>query len=266
MVSPQQTTSSQRQMKRLQQWLIEPKEELSGNIARRQARFVASLLLVLLIFSAVPIFIIIGQGQPLEHPSFVPLIVNLFVEFGLYRLSRTRYFMTAATILIVVLSAVFLFVAVRRGPNEPNELFGTLIWLLLPLLFGSILLTFRSFLLIVVATNAAIYLLPLINSQITFAFIVPAGGVISTISALLLVTTRHRNQLEAERQAELATTNQELRELSTSLEERVASRTQALSTSASVSQQLSTILDQQQLVEEVVTQVQQAFHYYHVQI
>jgi PAS domain S-box-containing protein len=253
-------------MKRLQQWLIEPKEELSGNIARRHARFVASLLLVLLIFSAVPIIIIIGQGQPLEHPSFVPLIVNLFVEFGLYRLSRTRYFMTAATILIVVLSAVFLFVAVRRGPNEPNELFGTLIWLLLPLLFGSILLTFRSFLLIVVATNAAIYLLPLINSQISFAFIVPAGGVISTISALLLVTTRHRNQLEAERQAELATTNQELRELSASLEERVASRTQALSTSASVSQQLSTILDQQQLVEEVVTQVQQAFHYYHVQI
>jgi GAF domain-containing protein/HAMP domain-containing protein len=50
------------------------------------------------------------------------------------------------------------------------------------------------------------------------------------------------------------------------LEERVTKRTQALETSAQVSRRLSTILDQKQLVAEVVSQVQQAFDYYHTHI
>jgi GAF domain-containing protein len=43
-------------------------------------------------------------------------------------------------------------------------------------------------------------------------------------------------------------------------------RGRALETSAQVSHRLSTILDQQQLVAEVVEQVQQGFNYYHVHI
>ena len=50
------------------------------------------------------------------------------------------------------------------------------------------------------------------------------------------------------------------------LEERVADRTKALATSAQVSRRLSTILDRQQLVGEVVEQLQEAFNYYHVHI
>jgi hypothetical protein len=50
------------------------------------------------------------------------------------------------------------------------------------------------------------------------------------------------------------------------LEERVVERTRALETSAAVSRQLSTILDQTQLVHEVVEQLRDAFSYYHVHI
>lgn len=58
----------------------------------------------------------------------------------------------------------------------------------------------------------------------------------------------------------------QLQDLVSSLEERVASRTRALATSAEISQSLSTLLDQRHLVREVVEQVQSAFHYYHVHI
>lgn len=58
----------------------------------------------------------------------------------------------------------------------------------------------------------------------------------------------------------------ELRQLLSNLEQRVADRTRALSISADVSRRLSTILETNQLVKEVVEQLQSAFNYYHVHI
>lgn len=58
----------------------------------------------------------------------------------------------------------------------------------------------------------------------------------------------------------------QIRELVNTLEHRVLERTQALATSTEVSRQLSTILDQSELVSEVVTRVQTAFNYYHAHI
>jgi putative methionine-R-sulfoxide reductase with GAF domain len=59
---------------------------------------------------------------------------------------------------------------------------------------------------------------------------------------------------------------QQLEALNVMLEARVAGRTRALQLSAEVSRRLSTILDKEQLVREVVDQLQRAFDYYHVHI
>jgi|GEM_PF-1566207 len=56
------------------------------------------------------------------------------------------------------------------------------------------------------------------------------------------------------------------REQMNTLEQRVLDRTKALATSTEVSRRLSTILDQNELVTEVVNQVKDAFDYYHTQI
>jgi putative methionine-R-sulfoxide reductase with GAF domain len=95
-------------------------------------------------------------------------------------------------------------------------------------------------------------------------------GALFALSALLLGLAFRsiRAALEKARQSELAhlKANQELIEFQATLEQRVADRTKALTTSIEVSRRLSTILDQKQLVTEIVEQVQTAFNYYHTQI
>jgi GAF domain-containing protein len=57
---------------------------------------------------------------------------------------------------------------------------------------------------------------------------------------------------------------QEMQASRASLEQRVADRTRALALSAELSRRLSTILDRDQLVREVVEQLRLTFNYYHV--
>jgi putative methionine-R-sulfoxide reductase with GAF domain len=125
-------------------------------------------------------------------------------------------------------------------------------------------------------TTIALILITMLAALIV-AFII-ARGITSPITNLVNIaeSISHGNlelQADVQRNDEIGALAQafnvmtlRLRELITTLEQRVADRTRALETSTEVSRRLSTILDEKQLTAEVVEQVKNAFNYYHVQI
>lgn len=90
-------------------------------------------------------------------------------------------------------------------------------------------------------------------------------SILMTIALLLwgLFALRRDSQTLLRRSRELA---RALNVERTQLEQRVADRTRALEASATISRQLSTILERGELVREVVEQLRVAFAYYHVHI
>ncbi|HLF90452.1 MAG TPA: GAF domain-containing protein [Anaerolineales bacterium] len=104
--------------------------------------------------------------------------------------------------------------------------------------------------------------LPTPENQISLAShaIVVSGMGLATV-LLYLASRGTENALELARKNE-----QEVRSLASTLEQRVIERTKALASSAEVSRRLSTILDPDQLMLEVVEQIKAAYKYYHGQI
>jgi len=206
-------------------------------------------------------------------PAGIVLAVTMAVIMFLNRVGKVRL----GSIFIVGIVYLVLTFLNFAGAGEPRPLvLLTVVAIMISgLLLGTrgpivvaILLAVQHIVILTLASKG------LIVSQVSGATPVAQNIIVTSVSYLLigfmlrLAITRIQfvvNQLR-EDEAELALRNRELEELSKSLEQRVADRTKALATSTEVGRRLSTILNQEQLVKEVVEQVRDAFNYYHAQI
>ena len=99
-----------------------------------------------------------------------------------------------------------------------------------------------------------------LETWISAALTLIMHNTITAAPTLALVSRLQENLEEAQ------VLSAELEEERGLLERRVGERTRALATSLEISRRLSTILDQERLVGEVVNQLQRGFGYYHVHI
>ncbi len=187
--------------------LTRPSDAIREPDKRRQARLLSSFLLVLLVSMGVVVAPYLTGHTPYDRYFNVPAIM-LGVGGVLYLLSRTRHY-TLTAFLSVIMTALATF-AISIPTPDPGAI-NLLVYLVIPVLFSSMLLPVRVTVVIVVlqivsmfAYDAYFSEVSLDNNWTTF---------VSTVSLLILFSMRHHDLIERDRQAQLAEKEQRYRAL-----------------------------------------------------
>lgn len=253
-------------VQRLMSWLIKPSEAIQTPDGKRQAQLMSGLTLATFVLTGIRVVVGLSSGSYLDDPGFFLYYALLTAMILAYILSRTQYIGLSTLVFVISFTGMVYAIVFVRGSTDPLANLNSLIWILPGFVFGAVLLPFWISFAWMAANFAVLLFFPQIYPGISRETLVGMVFTVFVLTVLNMVLNRYRQQVEQDRQETILKTNRELQALNLSLEERVSERTKALETTSEVSRRLSTILDQQQLVTEVVEQVQNAFDYYHAHI
>ncbi len=185
--------------------LTEPSTAIQGDHNHLQARFFLTLLLLITPIATLGIFIPF-LIEPQNIPAQVPLLLTAlacFILFALlYFLGRFLHYQVSIVVAMVIgLLAVMTVASIGQPPNNLIALY----YLLIIVTVGSMFFSPKYSLLFMVVSLLVILITPLYTSAITLydVLIGPFNLVLAAGAANLLVVY-YRNQLELERQREMA--------------------------------------------------------------
>ena len=199
----------------------------------------------------------------------VALWMMLLVASGYAAWSRSSNYQLRATIFVIALLITGLDQWLVNGPIS----WSVLILSIVPLM-ATIHLGIRAGLLSLFITLIGMIAPSLLNLTSTTSSVESPLSSYWFVIIILFALIALAGQISLDRlvkQMELARTRehelaQSLEEESKRFDERVAVRTQAIKTSSLISQRIASILDEQSLMQEVVSQLQQETGYYYAQI
>jgi len=229
----------------------------------RSLNLVSLGLAVLFFLALVPILTLLLRGEPATRPLAVAYILLYIFLLGITVWRDGSYLVRAVGLTAVYIGLALLDLQVS-GLSPVVGFF-----LVAFAAFAAVLLPIRLTIMMIVIGIVGIVLVapaenpPFQRDIYSLGYLLISLAMTAGMLIIALVATRRdiRTLLRISRDL-----SRDLETERKQLELRVAERTRALETSAAVSRQLSTILDQTQLVHEVVEQLRDAFAYYHVHI
>ncbi len=188
---------------RLWHWLLAPSAKLVEPAQQRQAAFLSGFMLGLILLALVVEGITTLLVDWSAYTGYRYTLVTVGLLTITYLISRTNHLNLAINLaMTITLGAIFISGwADTRGVTT-----GFFDYLILPLWLGSLFLEVRRLPLLVAIVLLGLLSFPLLTPAVTLNEILvgPFSFVFAT-ALLLLLITHHRNRLEADRQAELAT-------------------------------------------------------------
>ena len=211
-----------------------------------------------------------GRGEVLP-----PAIVISIILFSLMIITRLGWVGIANTVITGMVILVFAYADFQNAGNiQPSTLVTAIAIIMSGLLLGR-RAPLVTAILIVISHSVIVYLqlqgkIEVVSSPaLGFENMIITGIMIFMIGFLYqFVISRLQFALNQARkdEEELQLRNRELEELSKSLEQRVADRTKVLSSVAEISTTASTVLDTDQLLQQVVDLAKERFDFYHAHI
>ncbi len=191
--------------------LTQPSAELQQPEQRRQAQFLAALLLVLVPIAIASMLIadVFTNCSATAKCSGVPFtLIGLLVGAIAYWMSRTRHYGKAA-FLIICVAFVLIIVWIAMRENGAKE--GTILFLLVPVLLSSILLSLRSTAIILVMDLVALFVIAAIRPDIISLGVLSASSrYLAITGTLTLLAMGFRNQIALDHQVSLQQANANL--------------------------------------------------------
>ncbi len=171
-------------------------------------QLLSGLLLILLV--AVILNVVVSATTSSIAPVMIIAVVVIAIALIL---SRTRFYAWAAAIALIML-AVLPFVRVL-GDVEHSEtaVRAHLVWVTLPILLSSLLLSIRATVAVAALSIGAMLLVSVLHPDLHFRSITGSLGIIITVSGLLVAFMWRRNQAELERQSALRQSEEKYRSL-----------------------------------------------------
>jgi HD-GYP domain-containing protein (c-di-GMP phosphodiesterase class II) len=232
---------------RLWRGFVEPSSKVTEPDQRRQAILLSGFLLSLILLAIVIEIVTDVLIDWDTYTGYRQTIVAVLALGVVYLISRTERVQFAAILAVIIATTSVFFSAW----GEPRGVLGGLFdFLILPLWLGSLFIDLKKLTLLIAAVLAGLLAFPLIAPAITLDEILVGPFTFTfTTSLLLLIITRHRNQLEHDRRSELSIKEMRSR--------REAARAEAL---LRIADRLNAQLDQETVLAAVGEEISRALN------
>ncbi len=214
-----QSGSTEQGKRNVWRWLVEPSSFVQEPDARRQVRLLLSLLVIVIpvfTFGTISILLQTSDNWPIALMLGGAAVVDT-VAYGLGRTKSYRWGMYLTLGCFSVLPVVGLLM---MGVYDSHMITLAFMWAIAPVLVGSILLSYRSLVLLMVMNVLMLLSLPVLIREVALGDIASVLSFMILISGLVLVVTRNQSRLEEDRRTELLESNSRLQATQEALEER----------------------------------------------
>ena len=261
------TDAVKRDRRSLWQWLVEPVATITEAGERRQASLVSALLFVFVIAASIGPF---AETYVLNDPTSARILIGMDIGFGVaYIFSRTKGYRLAVPILTVALAAWPILSVALAKDYSSTGLLTIFIFDVLIIIISSTLASFGTTVFLSLANSMGILLLPILIPAVQFGDITIPLIFNVLVSALVLVLTQHRNQVEKDRLSEGDKVNKALQTSNTALQTSNATldiRTRGLNVAIEVGRSLSQVRALDVTLKDAAELIRSRFDLYYVQI
>lgn len=239
-----QNVSIKSRLSRAYQALVQPHPSLTKIEDARKAELLATISII------VSSLVITGALATARNVGVFAALLS--VTISAYAFSRTAYYWVGAYLFAYAFTALGFYTIFNGRASSIDIAIATTVHI--GIIFSSVLLTQRGFLILTLLATGAAFASPLYSAlpaQSTDNFI-RSGGVVLTIGLILYGINNFRAKIEKEQFAKLNATNQKLEELSASQEQRIQERTQEL---REASEQLQQRANRLQIISEISQEI-----------